>query len=146
MGQFPFPNQVDKRPAGAERRPDLRPLAAGAQRTLQGTRDAIRGGIRYRYGVVTGNVASLLDGYIEDLATARIYRLMITQRIYHHEQMPILDEDGAPVAHTRELIAKLFDEELHRILTELPGADETTRADYREARRPAKSSCRATRS
>ena len=133
VGQFPFPNQVDKRPAGAERRPDLRPLVEGAQRTLQGTRDAIRGVIRYRYGVVTGNGASLLDGYMEDLATDRIYRLMIAQRIYHHEQMSILDEDGAPVAHTPELIAKLFDEELDRILTELPGADETIRADYREA-------------
>ncbi len=37
--------------------------------------------IRYRNGVLNGKGASLLDGYIEDLATDRIYRLMIAQRL-----------------------------------------------------------------
>jgi len=31
--------------------------------------------------VLNGKGASLLDGYMEDLATDRIYRLMIAQRI-----------------------------------------------------------------
>lgn len=135
VSQFPYPNQVDKRPAGADRRPDLRPPVEGGRRTLQGTRDAIRGVIRYRYGVVTGKGASLLDGYMEDLATDRIYRLMIAQRMHHYGQVPVLDEDGQPVAHTPERITQIFDEELDRILAEIPGADDTVRADYREARR-----------
>ena len=36
--------------------------------------------IRYRNGVLNGKGASLLDGYMEDLATNRIYRLIIAQR------------------------------------------------------------------
>jgi len=31
--------------------------------------------MRYRNGVLNGKGASLLDGYMEDLATDRIYRL-----------------------------------------------------------------------
>lgn len=134
VDQFPYPNQVDRRPPDAERRPELRPVVDGDQRTIQGTRDAVRGVIRYRYGVITGKGASLLDGYMEDLATDRIYRLMIAQRILHHEQVPIVDKDGATIAHTPDLVSKLFDEELDRILVELSDADEDTRADYREAR------------
>jgi len=33
--------------------------------------------IRYRHGVLNGRGASLLDGYMEDLATDRIYRLNV---------------------------------------------------------------------
>jgi hypothetical protein len=32
----------------------------------------------------------------------------------------ILDESGAAVAHTPELVTRIFDEELKRILSELP--------------------------
>ena len=39
--------------------------------------------IRYRQGYLMGRGASLLDGYMEDLATDRIYRLMIAQRYLH---------------------------------------------------------------
>ncbi|HSE98004.1 MAG TPA: hypothetical protein VLD57_06995, partial [Blastocatellia bacterium] len=84
VSQFPYPNQIHSRWEGALRYPDLRPVPAGVGRiTLEGTRAAVRTVIRYRNGVLNGKGASLLDGYMEDLATDRIYRLMIAQRIRH---------------------------------------------------------------
>jgi len=88
------------------------------KRTLAGTRAAIRTVIRYRNGVLNGKGASLLDGYMEDLATDRIYRLMIAQRMKHSEKVEILDDKGTPVSHSPELIRRLFDEELDRLLRE----------------------------
>lgn len=45
--------------------------------TLAGTRAAGRTIVRYRNGLLNGKGASFLDGYMEDLATDRIYGLMI---------------------------------------------------------------------
>ncbi len=53
---------------------------------------------------------------MEDLATDRIYRLMIAQRIKHRDAVKITTDDGSEVQHTPELITKLFDEELEKIL------------------------------
>src|ERR1035437_5372118 len=120
VAQFPYPNQLQSRPKTASRYPDLRPAPNGVgARTVNGTRAAVRTVIRYRHGVLSGRGASLLDGYMEDLATDRIYRLMIAQRVRHRAVIRIADENGRPVIHTPELITKLFDEELNRILTEL---------------------------
>src|SRR2546425_3142109 len=53
---------------------------------------------------LNGHGASLLDGYMEDLATDRIYRLMIAQRIKHSEKVEILGDDGKrSEEHTSEL-------------------------------------------
>ncbi|HEX6881544.1 MAG TPA: hypothetical protein VF135_14335, partial [Terriglobales bacterium] len=136
VDQFPFPNQIDKRRAGAERYPDLRPIPERVgKRTLAGTRAAVRTVIRYRNGVLNGRGASLLDGYMEDLATDRIYRLMLAQRLRHSEQVEIIDEDtGQSVPHTRELLTRLFDEELEKLLGN-PGKDLGTPDSFREARR-----------
>jgi malate synthase len=103
--QFPFPNQVQARKPGAPAHPDLRPTPKGVGSVSEsGTRAAIRTVIRYRNGVLNGKGASLLDGYMEDLATDRIYRLM-------------------------------FDEELDRILRELPpDADPSLIENYKTAR------------
>ncbi len=135
--QFPAPNQLAARRPNADPHPDLRPLPAGVGRhSLQGTRAAVRTVIRYRHGVLSGRGASLLDGYMEDLATDRIYRLMIAQRTQHHEAVTIMDDAELPLVHTPALITRLFDEELTKILAELPaGATEAERARYREARR-----------
>jgi malate synthase len=85
-----------------------------------GTRAAIRTVIRYRNGVLNGKGASLLDGYMEDLATDRIYRLMIAQRT----------EQGPDLFHS-----SMFDEELNRILSELPpDTSEAVVEKYRTAR------------
>lgn len=134
--QFPSPNQLPARPHSIPPQPDLRPLPNGVgQRTLAGTRAAVRTVIRYRAGVLAGKGASLLDGYMEDLATDRIYRLMLAQRLRHSAQAPVLDDAGRPIAHTPELLRLLFDEELHRILGELPPHTEPHHRDrFRDAR------------
>jgi malate synthase len=111
--QFPQPNQLGYQHDGLPRYPDLRPVPAGVGRhTMDGTRAASRTVIRYRDGVLRGNGASLLDGYMEDLATDRIYRLMLTQRVLHREQVPIVGADGAPVPHDAALLTRVLDEEL----------------------------------
>ncbi len=133
--QFPAPNQLHSRPQNANSHPELRPKPTNVgQRTLAGTRAAVRTVIRYRNGVLNGKGASLLDSYMEDLATDRIYRLMIAQRMKHSTTVDILDENGAPVRHSSELITRLFDEELGRLLheneraiAENPRAGETLR-------------------
>jgi malate synthase len=121
VSQFPSPNQLHARPGHIERYPDLRPAPEGVgKRTLAGTRAAVRTVIRYRNGVLNGKGASLLDGYMEDLATDRIYRLMIAQRMKHSATVPISDDEGRHIAHTPELVSRLFDGELDRLLRELP--------------------------
>jgi malate synthase len=121
VAQFPCPNQLQARPKNVSRYPDLRPLPDGiGARTVNGTRAAIRTVIRYRHGVLSGRGASLLDGYMEDLATDRIYRLMIAQRVLHRDLVRVEDEYGNAVKHTPEFITRLFDEELDRLLAELP--------------------------
>src|SRR5208337_3850925 len=117
------------------RYPNLRPAPAGVgKRTLAGTRAAIRTVIRYRNGVLSGKGASLLDGFMEDLATDRIYRLMIAQRIQHWPTVPIVDDSGRPVQHTPEFITRLFDEELAKLIAN-PGKDLGTPETFRQARR-----------
>jgi len=137
VAQFPAPNQMARRPAGVERHPDLRPVPEGVgRRTVAGTRAAVRTVIRYRNGVLNGRGASLLDGYMEDLATDRIYRLMIAQRMQHTAAIPILGEDGTAVPHEPAFVRHLFDEELERLIGELPqGRDRGTAATLREARK-----------
>ncbi|HET9697060.1 MAG TPA: hypothetical protein VFP40_09360 [Terriglobales bacterium] len=137
VDQFPYPNQLNRRPENIDRHVNLRPVPEGiGKRTVAGTRAAVRTVIRYRNGVLNGRGASLLDGYMEDLATDRIYRLMIAQRIRHRVQVIISDDHGYPALHTPEFISRIFDEELDRLLRELP-ADVTdeTRQKFREARR-----------
>lgn len=135
--QFPSPNQLDRRKSGAPTQPDLRPVPKGVGKiTLEGTRAAVRTVIRYRNGVLNGKGASLLDGYMEDLATDRIYRLMIAQRIRHRDSMEVTNAQGIAVGHTLEFVGELFDEELDRILSELPlSTNESEVETYCEARR-----------
>jgi malate synthase len=135
VAQFPFPNQIAKRPRLADAHPELRPLPKGVGKiTLAGTRAAARTVIRYRNGVLNGKGASLLDGYMEDLATDRIYRLMIAQRVRHKVQVP--GDDGAPLIHTPALVTRIFDEELAKIRKDLPAEiDSKAAATLPDARR-----------
>ena len=137
VAQFPAPNQLQKRPEKAEQHPDLRPLATNVgKRTVAGTRAAIRTVIRYRNGVLNGKGASLLGGYMEDLATDRIYRLMIAQRMMHADAVEVVDEGGKAVWHTAEFVTRLFDEELERLLGEASKeSDQAATTRLREARR-----------
>ena len=83
--------------------------------------------------MLNGKGASLLDGYMEDLATDRIYRLMIAQRMEHWQLSPIVDEHGKAVPHTPEFITQLFDEELAKLIAN-PGKDLGTPETFRQAR------------
>ncbi len=104
VAQFPYPNQLDRRPHLETAHPDLRPSPKGVgTTTLDGTRAAVRTVIRYRQGVLEGRGASLLDGYMEDLATDRIYRLMIAQRMRF------------PGDYTPASLSAMFDEELAKL-------------------------------
>jgi malate synthase len=125
VAAFPSPNQIARRPASVDPHPDLRPAPKGVgTTTLDGTRAAVRTVIRYRNGVLEGKGASLLDGYMEDLATDRIYRLMIAQRLKF------------PGAYTPQSLSAMFDQELERILNELPpGASDARHDSFRRARK-----------
>jgi malate synthase len=121
VAQFPEPNQGFQRKPGANPTPNLRPSIEGiGQKTVQGTKAAIRTVIRYRHGYLMGRGASLLDGYMEDLATDRIYRLMIAQRFLHG-------------MHTAADITRFFEEELARLLVDPANSKESK--VFREARR-----------
>jgi malate synthase len=135
VAQFPYPNQIAQRPNLPNSHPDLRPIPKGVgEITLAGTRAAVRTVIRYRNGILNGKGASLLDGYMEDLATDRIYRLMIAQRVRH--KVNVQDDDGQPVEHSSALITRLFDEELAKIQKDLPAEiDQKSSATLPEARR-----------
>jgi malate synthase len=72
---------------------------------------------------------------MEDLATDRIYRLMIAQRVMHRDFVPIEDEYGQVVRHTPEFITQLFDKELDHLLAELPSSSSPEEVErYRRAR------------
>jgi malate synthase len=135
VAQFPFPNQISKRPKLPNSHPDLRPIPKGVGGiTLAGTRTAVRTVIRYRNGVLNGKGASLLDGYMEDLATDRIYRLMIAQRVLH--KVKVNGDDGKPIEHSSALITLLFDEELTRLQQNPPAEiDQKAALTLPEARR-----------
>jgi malate synthase len=131
VAQFPAPNQGGARPPGVARYPDLRPAPEGVgRRSVDGTRAASRTVVRYRNGVLNGKGASLLDGYMEDLATDRIYRLMLAQRMKHFRDTPIPGADGHPVDHTPEFVHGCFQEALARLIADLPrgrdAGDEST--------------------
>ena len=118
VAQFPIPNQLGRWSKDANKRPDLRPSVKGVGTTSEaGTRAAVRTVIRYRHGYLNGLGASLLDGYMEDLATDRIYRLMIGQRVQHK-------------MHSAADVTRFFDEELAKLLADKPSDPDV----FREAR------------
>ncbi len=122
VAQFPEPNQNFARKPGANATPDLRPSIAGVgEKTEAGTRAAVRTVIRYRHGYINGLGASLLDGYMEDLATDRIYRLMIRQRIDHG-------------MHSAADVSRFFDEELAKLLAEPTAQDPAEAQKFKDAR------------
>jgi malate synthase len=126
IDQFPAPNQLgvvhaDPSTFKWDRQPDLQPLPPLEPVTEEGTREALRVSIRYRNGVLNGKGASLLDGYMEDLATDRICRLMVAQRLKHG----YIRDDG-------DKIYQLADEELARLIEE--GGGVGTEETIREAK------------
>lgn len=109
---FPHPNQLHKMP-GLTELPDLRESFKDLPITEEGTREAIRTAIRYRQAVVEGKGAKLIDGLMEDLATDRICRVMIAQRI----------DRGM---HTEKDVWIMFNEECFRLDNDyVRGTEET---------------------
>ena len=132
VAQFLKPNQNFARKENAERYPNLRPIPENVgKKTVDGTRAAARTAIRYRNGVLNKKGASLLDGYMEDLATDRIYRLMIAQRMKHRETVQVFDNVGNIVFHSPEFITQIFDEELEKLLHESPSEIHNTLKEAR---------------
>ena len=133
VAQFPAPNQIERRPPDLERYPDLRPVPAGVGNCSDaGTQAAARTVIRYRNGVLNGRGASLLDGYMEDLATDRIYRLMLAQRMRHG--LPSANGGGRRSFSAGEL-TQVFDAELGRLLEQVGNGRDLGGAEtLREAR------------
>ena len=115
IDQFPFPNQLKKTWPEPSDGFDLRIAPPDRPITTDGTRAVIRVAIQYRHGVLNGKGASLLDGYMEDLATDRICRLMIAQRMKH---MP---------DHVRGVVGELFEEELQELIDAKVGDEATLR-------------------
>jgi malate synthase len=108
MGQFPWPEQRVVRYPGAAAGPELAASPTGLGRTtVQGTRDACRTMIEYAAGYLDGRGATLIEGRMEDLATYRIYVMMVAQRIRHG-----VADEATGERHTRSLVTRLFDEEL----------------------------------
>jgi malate synthase len=121
VAQFPEPNQLPSFAPDFEPHPDMRPSVKGVGKTtIEGTRAAARTVIRYRNGYLNGKGASLLDGYMEDLATDRIYRVMIAQRLKYG-------------LHSAAEVSKIFDEELAKLIES--GKDAGTAETLREARK-----------
>ena len=60
---------------------------------------------------------------------------MIAQRMRHRDVIASLNEQGEPVLHTPEFVTRLFDEELKRVLHELPaGSTEEATERFTQAR------------
>ena len=70
-------------------------------------------------GTALGNAARSImasGGLVSD----DLVNKMLAQRIAHHDAVKIVDESGRDIPHTPELITELFDQELSRIIRELP--------------------------
>ncbi len=134
LRQFPAPNQRFVRKPSVERYPELRIPVAGA-RTLSGSRAAAASIVAYRHALLHGHGVSLIDGFMEDMATERIYRLTLAQRVRHCETVPILDGTGVAVHHGLRALQALFDGALETIHAALPvHTPPAVYERYREAR------------
>lgn len=108
--QFKKTNQLDVLLTDFPSEPDLLPQSAGP-RTLTCLRQNVRVGIAYQQGWDQGNGCISFENLMEDLATLEISRAQVWQWLHHK----ITLDSGEVV--TTDLIKKLFDEELTKILT-----------------------------
>lgn len=120
-------NQLDVMPDLPDR-PDLLPQGSGP-RTMDGLRKNVRVGIAYMKGWNQDIGCVSWDGLMEDLATLEISRAQTWQWL--HQRIAL--DDGTEV--TRDLVRRVFDEELDTILDELRDADLPEPALSREAER-----------
>ena len=112
LAAFPKKNQVDELLPEMDRYPDLIMDGKGEQ-TLQGLRTNIRVGIAYLKGWQSDLGCIAWDNMMEDLATLEISRAQVWQWLHHKVQL----SSGESV--DKELVSKIFGEELDRIFQEL---------------------------
>lgn len=128
LSAFPVDNQIGVRRPGADDLPIL--PEGGGPRTLAGLRTNARVGIAYIEGWMRDLGCIAWDDLMEDLATLEISRAQTWQWLRHGVRL----EDGDEV--NLELVARVFDEELDRIETELRAENLTVDpAPWRCARR-----------
>ncbi|HKJ44811.1 MAG TPA: hypothetical protein VJ991_03195 [Balneolales bacterium] len=112
MKAFSRENQLDRQLDDFDKYPDLLPKSTGPI-TIGGMRKNIRVGIGYMNGWNQDIGCVAWDNLMEDLATLEISRAQIWQWLHHKVEL----NDGHKV--TRELVHKIFDEELEKILSEV---------------------------
>lgn len=112
MAQFKCTQQTERKLPAFDRYPDLLPRGEGP-RTLDGLRTNVRVGIAYQHGWNHDIGCVAWDGLMEDLATLEISRAQTWQWLHHGIEL----EGGERV--TRELVRRVFAEELERIRREL---------------------------
>jgi malate synthase len=115
LSAFGQDNQLDVRRPGADQLPLL--PEGGGPRTLAGLRTNARVGIAYVEGWLRDSGCIAWDDLMEDLATLEISRAQTWQWLRHGVRL----DDGPEVSH--ELVARVFDEELEKIATELRSDD-----------------------
>ena len=110
-------------------------MEGSSEQTLAGLRTNIRVGIAYLQGWQNGLGCVAWDNMMEDLATLEISRAQVWQWLHHQIKL----NEGQVV--NRQLVEKLFDEELNNILKELPElygqVDEKLKNEFRDAKNEA---------
>ena len=137
MSAFPEKNQLDVIP-DIEDQPELLPQATPPL-TLEGVRKNVRVGIAYVKGWNQDIGCVAWDDLMEDLATLEISRAQTWQWLHN----AVMLDDG--IAVTKELVQRVFEEELQRIVEEIRefmlGVDEeaveTELSRYRQAKEDA---------
>lgn len=112
LSAFPADNQIEKNFPDFDKYPNLLPEAC-TPRTTEGLRKNIRVGIAYQQGWSQDLGCIAWDNLMEDLATLEISRAQTWQWLHHTVQL----DDGQAV--TKDLIARMFKEELAKILADL---------------------------
>lgn len=113
LSAFPTNNQLEKTLNDFPIRPDIMPQGGGPK-TLRGLRTNVRVGIAYMHGWINQTGCVAWDNLMEDLATLEISRAQLWQWL-HHE---ITLDDGMKV--TKDFVKQVFNEELEKILQEIP--------------------------
>lgn len=128
MSAFKNNSQIEKKCEDFDKYPDLLMKGLGPY-TLSGLRTNLRVGIAYLKGWNQGLGCISFDHLMEDLATLEISRVQTWQWLHHNIKL----DDGKVVTH--ELVSKIFEEELDKILSEIDSRENPE--DYKIAKEQA---------
>ncbi len=125
--QFKTKNQLSVTLPDFPRYPELLPESTGPK-TLDGLRTNIRVGIAFQRGWDQGLGCIAFENLMEDLATLEISRAQTWQWLHHQVRL----DDGTLV--TKELVKKIFTEELARIFKDHEVTSTSEQKAYQEAK------------